>query len=82
MWPGPVYPPPLRAVGEDTNEGFLLTPVETDTLDRTVVDRCDNQENLVWDSLLQIQEEGVCCSPNVRLFSYLVLGTSLHLPAN
>lgn len=62
---------------------LLVTPVETDTLGRAVVvGRCDNQENLGSGSLLQILGEEVSCSPNLGRASHLVLGTSLHPPAN
>lgn len=53
------------------------------------VNRLDNQANLGWVALLQRLEEGASCSrrsppppANLGMLSCLVLGTSLHPPAN
>lgn len=74
--------PPFRAVGEDTSEALGHPCGDTDTLGRTVVGGCDNQENLGSGSLLQILGEEVSCFPDLGVASHLVLGTSLHPPAN
>lgn len=60
---------------------WALLPLH-DTLSRIVLDRCDNQENLVWGTFLKMLGERASSFPNLGIVTHLVLGTSLHPAAD